>query len=104
MNKKSKVSIVPLADRVVIRPLSADEIGTKTKSGIIIPDTIDKEKSERAEVVAIGEGRYEDGKLIPIKVKVGDQVIFSKYGGDNIKIEGEDYIIISESSLLAVVK
>ena len=99
-----KINIIPLADRVVVRPLGDDE-GTATSSGIIIPDTVNKEKSEQGVVIAVGEGRTtDDGKVIPIKVKEGDRVLFSKYGPDEVVIDDEDYFVLSESSILAIIK
>jgi len=98
-----KINVTPLADRVVVRPLRADEIGTKRASGIIIPETVDKERPEQAEIVAVGPGKYEDGKLVPMRVKVGDRVVFSKYGYDEIKIEGEEYLILKEDNILAII-
>ncbi|GMQ95153.1 MAG: co-chaperone GroES [Patescibacteria group bacterium] len=98
-----KNKITPLGDRVLVKPVSADE-SKKTESGIIIPETVDKEKPEQGEVLAVGEGRVTDeGKVIPVKVKLGDTVIFSKYGPDEIKVDGEEYYIIGESSILAIV-
>jgi chaperonin GroES len=99
---KTSVPIQPLADRVVIRPLSADEMGTTTASGIIIPDTA-KEKPEQGTVIAVGPGKYEDGIRIPVSVKPGDRVMFSKYGFDEIKMQGVEYYVISESNILAVI-
>lgn len=99
---KSSIGITPLADRVVVRPLSADELGTKTTSGIIIPDT-SKEKPEQGVVVAVGPGKYEEGTRIPIGVSVGDRVMFSKYGPDEVKVNGVEYYVISESNILAII-
>ena len=98
---KSKVNIQPLADRVVVK---ANEAETTTKSGIIIPDSA-KEKPQKGEVIAIGEGKYGDltGSLIPIKVKVGDSVLYGKYSGTEINIDGTDYLIMRESDILAIV-
>lgn len=94
----------PLADRVIVEPLREDE-KEKTKGGIIIPETIDKERPERGKVVATGPGRMTDGgQLIPLSVKKGQTVLFSKYGPDEIKIDGKKYLILSESSILAVVE
>lgn len=98
---KNQFSLAPLGDRVVIKPLEKEE---KTMSGIIIPDTIKGEKPERGTVVAVGPGRTEDGKLIPVNVKVGDQVIFEQTYRDPIKVDGREYYIFSESSILAVIK
>jgi chaperonin GroES len=97
---KKKLSISPLGDRVVVEPLSREEA---TASGIIIPDTASREKPERGTVVAAGPGRYDDGSLVPMTVKVGDQVLFSKYGYDEVKIDGTEYLILPESSVLAVI-
>ncbi len=102
--QNKKPSIVPLADRVLVRPLSPDEMGTKRASGIIIPETVDKERPEQAEVIAVGPGKFEDGKLTPMRVKVGDRVVFSKYGYDEIKIDGEEYFILKEDNILAIIK
>ena len=88
----------PLGDRVVIRPLSAE---TKTASGIIIPDTA-KEKPDQGTVVAVGPGKWEDGARTPISVKVGDRVMFSKYGYDEVKVNGVEYYVVSESNIVAV--
>lgn len=100
----TKHRIIPLGDKVLVKPLSGDE-GKKTKSGIIIPETIDKEKPEQGKVVAVGQGRMNDeGKLLPMKVKIGDLVLFSKYGPDEVKIDGEEYFILSEGSILAIIK
>lgn len=97
-------SIKPLGDRVVVRRLTDEETGTKSASGIIIPDTVSKEKPEQGIITAIGEGKWdEDGeKRIPIDVKVGDRIVFSKYGFDEVKVGTEEFYIISASSILAV--
>lgn len=94
--------IQPLGDRVLIKPISADE--KKTASGIIIPDTIDKEKPEQGVVIAVGAGKYDDGKLIPVAVKKGQKVVFSKYGYDEVKIDGDEYYILEEKNILAVIE
>ncbi len=96
---KKKLSITPLADRVVVQPASREEMSA---SGIIIPDTASREKPEQGTVVAVGPGKYEDGTLVPMTVKVGNTVLFSKYGYDEVKIDGEDYLILAESGVLAV--
>src|SRR3989338_1290451 len=94
--------IIPLGDRVLIKPQGKEE---KSHAGIIIPDTIDKEKPEMGKVVAVGEGKTTDsGELIPMKVEVGDVILFSKYGPDEVTINDEDYIILSESNILAIIK
>lgn len=98
----TKRKITPLGDRVLIRALEAV---IKTKSGIIIPDTASKERPEQGVVVAVGSGRTTDtGTLIKPSVKVGDEVLFSKYGPEEIKIDGEEFYILSESQVLAIVK
>lgn len=103
-SNNESTTIKPLQDRVVVRRLTDEENGTKSASGIIIPDTISKEKPEQGIVVAVGEGKWdEDGeKRIPMDVKVGDRVMFSKYGFDEIKISGEEFYIVSAGSILAV--
>jgi len=89
------VKIRPLGDRVVIKPAPAE---TKTSSGIIIPDTA-KEKPQRGTVVAVGQGKKDE----PLTVKVGDVVLYSKYAGTEINIDGEDYLIMKESDILAII-
>src|SRR5919198_1455103 len=95
----AKVNLEPLEDRIAVKPGEEEET---TVSGIVIPDTA-KEKPEEGEVVAVGPGRFEDGKRIPMDVKVGDKVIYSKYGGTEVKIEGDEYLILSARDVLAVV-
>ena len=93
------ISIKPLADRVIVAPAAAEE---KTKSGIIIPDTA-KEKPQRGEVVAVGEGKVsEQGALMKPQVQVGDQVLYGKYAGTEISVDGGDYLIMRESDILAI--
>jgi chaperonin GroES len=92
------ISLQPLADRLVVKPTQKGEM---TKSGIYLPDTA-KEKPQEGEVVAVGPGRVtEDGKRIPMDLKVGDQVIYSKYGGSEIKIDDVEMMILRESDVLA---
>ena len=93
------MSVKPLADRVVIKSLEAEET---TKSGIVLPGSA-KEKPQMAEVVAVGPGGMVDGKEIVMNVKVGDQVIYSKYAGTEVKIDGEELIIIKQGDILAIV-
>ncbi len=98
-----KLSLSPLGDRVVVIP--AEKAGEKKlPSGIIIPDTVDKEKPAQGEVVAVGPGKFEDGTRVPMQVKVGDVVVFSKYGYDEVKIEGTTYYLLSESNILGIIK
>ena len=92
------MNIQPLGDRVVIKALPLEE---KTKSGIIMPDTA-KEKPQEGEVVAVGLGRLEKNERIPLDVKVGDRVIYSKYAGTEVKYEGDEYLILRESDILAI--
>lgn len=96
--------IKPLGDRVIVRPLTEKELGTVSASGIIIPDSAKKEKPEQGVVIAVGPGKWdEDGeKRIPMEVKEGDRVVFSKYGYDELKIENNEYFIVSESGILGV--
>jgi len=92
------INIKPLADRLVVKPIEREEV---TKGGIVLPDTA-KEKPQEGEVLAVGPGRLsEDGKRIAMDIKVGDIVIYSKYGGTEIKIEEEEVIILRESDILA---
>jgi chaperonin GroES len=91
----------PIGDRIVVRPKTAEEM---TKSGIILPDTA-KERPQEGEVMAVGTGRImDDGTVVALSVKVGDTVLFSKYGGTEIKIGGEEYIILREDDVLAVLE
>jgi chaperonin GroES len=92
------LKLQPLADRLVVKPIEKEE---KTKTGIYLPDTA-KEKPEEGEILAVGPGRLsEDGKRIPMDVQVGDIVIYARYGGQEIKIDDEDLIILRESDILA---
>ncbi|GFP29655.1 MAG: 10 kDa chaperonin [Actinobacteria bacterium] len=93
------MKLQPLADRVVVKPSESEEV---TKSGIVLPDTA-KEKPQEGEVIAVGPGKYEEGKRIPLEVKVGDKVIYSKYGGTEVKVEGVEHLILRESDILAIV-
>ena len=101
-NQNSKV--IPLGDRILIKPFTVENTEGKNSFGIIIPDTVSKEHPERGQVLAVGEGRYENGKLVPIKVRVGDKVIFSKYGFDEVKVDEDNLYILKEDSILAIVK
>jgi chaperonin GroES len=91
-------SLKPLEDRIVVKPGEGEET---TSSGIVIPDTA-KEKPQEGEVVAVGPGRFEDGTRVPLDVSVGDKVIYSKYGGTEVKVAGDDYLILSARDVLAV--
>lgn len=105
---KTNVSIRPYGDRILVRPFTEESLrrtGGKTPSyGIILPDTLTKEKSAQGKVLAVGEGKFVDGKLVPLKVKVGDTVIFSKYGYDEVNQDDEELYLLKEDSILAVIK
>lgn len=102
-SSNTKIKIQPLADRILVKPEESSV--EKSPSGIIIPDTAHKEKPERGEVIAVGEGkRNEKGDILPLRVKVGDTVMFSKYGYDEVKIGDEEYYIVNESNILAIIK
>jgi len=93
--------IKPLGDRVLLKPIDAEE---KTKGGIILPDTA-KEKPQEAKIVAVGTGRMlENGTIVKLGVKVGDKVLYGKYSGTEIKIDGQDHLIIKEEDILAVIE
>ena len=94
------MKIKPLADRIVVKPLEAEE---KTKGGLFVPDTA-KERPQQGEVVAVGPGRTEDGKKIPPEVKVGDKVLYTKPWNDPVKVAGVEYYLVSESEILAIIK
>ncbi|HZW83361.1 MAG TPA: co-chaperone GroES [Candidatus Deferrimicrobium sp.] len=93
------MNIKPLSDRVVIKVLAGEE---KTKSGIVLPDTA-KEKPQEGEVVAVGPGKFEKGEREPLDVNVGDRVIYSKYAGTEVKLDGEEYLILKQADILAIV-
>jgi chaperonin GroES len=96
----TKLLLKPLADRVVVKKLDAEE---KTSGGIVLPDTA-KEKPQQGEVLAIGPGKFDEkGSRMPMEVKVGDKVLFAKYSGTEVKIEGVEYLILAERDLLAVI-
>jgi|SRR5690606_27428978 chaperonin GroES len=96
----AKTKFRPLHDRVVVRRLESEE---KTKGGIIIPDTA-KEKPQEGEIIAVGSGaRDEAGKLVPLDVKVGDRVLFGKWSGTEVKLDGEDLLIMKESDIMGII-
>ncbi len=99
----TKVNIRPLGDKVLIRPLGDEELGTTSPSGIIIPETVDRDKADRGEVVAVGPGRWdEDGeKRIALGVEVGDKVIFQ--WGDKLEFQGTEYYLVGESNISAII-
>ena len=99
MATKTKTQIVPLEDRIIVRPLEAEEV---TASGLVIPDTA-KEKPQEGEVIAVGPGRWdEDGeKRIPMEVAVGDRVLYSKYAGTEVKLDNDEFLVVSSRDVLA---
>ena len=100
MGTATKVAIKPLEDRIVI---SINEAETTTASGIVIPDTA-KEKPQEGTVLAVGPGRFEDGARVPLDVAVGDVVLFSKYGGTEVKLGTDEYLVLSARDVLAVIE
>ena len=99
MATKSATKVNPLADRVVVKPLEETE---QMRGGLYIPDTA-KEKPQQGEIVAVGPGRFEKDKRVPMDVKVGDKVLYGKYSGTEVTIDGEQYLILRESDVLAIV-
>jgi chaperonin GroES len=96
------MKIKPLADHVLIEPIKEQE---RTKSGILLPETAEKERPERGKVVAVGPGKKtEEGKIIPLEVKVGDIVLFTKYGPNEVKIDEKEYLIAKEEDILAILE
>lgn len=91
------MNLQPLGERILVRAIEAEQV---TAAGIVIPDTA-TEKPQRGEVLAVGSGRFEDGKRIPLDLEVGDEIVYSKYGGTEVKVEGEDLLILRESDVLA---
>ncbi len=99
---KNIMNIKPLSDHILIEPIKGEE---KTKSGILLPDTVEKEKPEQGKVIAVGRGKKtEEGKIIPLEIKVGDKIIFTKYGPNEIKVEGKEYLIAKEEDILAIIE
>ena len=98
----SKVKVIPLGNRVVVRPLGREEV---TMSGIVLPATANKERPQQGEIVAVGPGKRADsGELIPLTVKVGQKVLFTKYGPDEVEIDGDEYLILKEDDILAILE
>ena len=96
------MNIRPLGDKVIIKPLAEEEV---TSSGIVLPDTADKEKPEQGEVMAIGNGkRLENGEIVPMSIKVGDKVVFRKYSADEVKIGKEEILVVSESDIVGIIE
>jgi len=104
----SVVNIKPVGDRVLVRPFTEEALrqaqGKRPSFGIILPESVMKEKSAQGKVLAVGEGKLVDGKLVPVRIKVGDTVIFSKYGYDEVEQDGEELYLLKEDSILAVIK
>ena len=101
MSTATKVVIKPLEDRIVVKPLEAEQV---TASGLVIPDTA-KEKPQEGKVLAVGPGRFDDkGSRVPVDVKVGDVVLYSKYGGTEVKYSGQEYLVLSARDVLAVIE
>jgi chaperonin GroES len=99
MATKTSTKVTPLSDRVVVRALEETE---QMRGGLFIPDTA-KEKPQQGEIIAIGPGKYEDGKLVPMTVKVGDKVLYGKYSGTEVTLDDEQYLILRESDVLAII-
>ena len=96
------MKLKPLGSKIILEAASKEEV---TKSGIIIPDTVDKEKPEQATVLAVGPGRVgKDGSRVPMDVKVGDTVLFSKYSPTEIKLEGKEYLVVSDEDIMAIIE
>ncbi|HLB58139.1 MAG TPA: co-chaperone GroES [Gammaproteobacteria bacterium] len=93
--------IRPLSDRVVVEPR---EVETKTAGGIVIPDTADKDKPIEGTVIATGTGKYNEGKLQPLQVKIGDKILFGKYAGTNVKLNNTEYLIMREEDIMGVLE
>ncbi|NCO51514.1 MAG: co-chaperone GroES [Deltaproteobacteria bacterium] len=92
----------PLQDRIIVERIEEE---TKTAGGIIIPDTVSKEKPQEGKVIAVGKGKTtEDGKVLPVDVKVGDRVLFGKYAGSDVKVDGNEYLIMREDDILGVIE
>ncbi len=95
------MNIKPLSDHILIEPIKEEE---KTKFGIFLPETAEKEKSEQGIIIAVGQGKKtDDGKIIPLSVKPGDKVLFNKYGPNEVKVDDKEYLIASEGDILAII-
>ena len=94
------MNVRPLADRVLVKPVEQEEV---KKGGIIIPDTA-KEKPQQGEVIEVGPGRTEDGKIVPMEVKKGDKILYGKYSGTEVTVNDEEFVIMRESDILAIIK
>lgn len=96
-----KIAIRPLGDRLVVAPIEAE---TVTAGGIVLPDSSDKEKPIRGKVVAVGNGKRHEDKVIPLDVKVGDKVLFGKYAGTSVKLDGKEYLVMREEDVMGVIQ
>lgn len=97
-----KLTLKPLADHIIVEAVSEEEVHS---SGLIIPDTVSKEKPQKGKVLAVGPGKFDDsGKRVPMDVKAGDTVLFTKYGPTEVKLDGTEYLVLSESDVLAIVE
>jgi|SRR3989344_780579 len=107
-NIKTPRQIRPFGDRALVRPFTEDALrqaqGKKPSFDLILPESVTKEKSAQGKVLAVGEGKWVDGKLVPVRLKVGDVVVFSKYGYDEVEQGGEELYLLKEESILAVIK
>ncbi len=96
------MNLKPLHDHVIVKAIQED---TLTKSGLVLPDTVDKEKPEKGEIIAIGPGKLlENGQRAPLSVKVGDKVVFKKYSPDEVKVDGQELLVISETDIIAILE
>ncbi len=107
-NIKIKAQIKPFGDRILVRPFTEEALrqaqGKSPSFGIILPESVTKEKSAQGKVLAVGEGKWMEGKLVSVRVKVGDTIIFSKYGYDEVEQNGEELYLLKEDSILAIIK
>ena len=104
---QDNIKIKPFGDRILVKPFTEEALRKaegKASFGIILPDSMTKEKAAQGKVLAVGEGRYDNGVLVPMRIKVGDTVVFSKYGYDEVEQGGEEYYLVKEESLLAIRK
>ena len=96
------MNIKPIRDKVIVKPITEDEV---TKGGIVLPDTVDKERPEKGKVIAVGDGKtLDNGQKLPMSVKVGDTVMFKKYSPDEIKIDDQEYLVIAEDDIMAILE
>ena len=96
-----KINLEPLYDRVVVEPEKTEE---KTKGGVVLPDSVEKEKPQEGKVIAVGKGKYVGGKFVRPEVKVGNKILYTKYGGDEIEISDQKVIILEAKDILAIIK